>query len=190
MCVSRCLQCVGLCLIPMAIVCMLANILLLLPDLDVHFLLDGHVTREATWATGLWGSGLLVCSMCHTARAFLQSSKTRGCCAFRGKVSCRTTTQVMYSCVGVLAAGSCCLVSFTGLSAGPLCLHNTTSVYLYNSATWSGVCLEPSGVVQWHVVLFSVMGGTSCLQMLLCGANIINSLLGMILGQSCCHNKV
>uniref|UniRef100_A0A3Q4B4Z3 Uncharacterized protein n=1 Tax=Mola mola TaxID=94237 RepID=A0A3Q4B4Z3_MOLML len=169
----ECLQCVGLCLIPMAIVCMLANILLLLPDLDVHFLLDGHVTREATWATGLWGSGLLV----------------------------------MYSCVGVLAAGSCCLVSFTGLSAGPLCLHNTTSgpawvvplkpvpdcpgpVYLYNSATWSGVCLEPSGVVQWHVVLFSVMGGTSCLQMLLCGANIINSLLGMILGQSCCHNKV
>ena len=60
MCVSRCLHCVGLGLLPTAVICIVANILLLLPNLDVHFLLDGHVTREATWATGLWGSGLLV----------------------------------------------------------------------------------------------------------------------------------
>lgn len=44
----------------MAIICVLSNVLLLLPELKVHFLLEGHVTREATWATGLWGSGLLV----------------------------------------------------------------------------------------------------------------------------------
>lgn len=60
MCVSRCLHCVGLSLIPMAIVCMLCNILLLVPDLKIHFLLEKHVTREATWATGLWGSGFVV----------------------------------------------------------------------------------------------------------------------------------
>uniref|UniRef100_A0A8C4NPQ5 Uncharacterized protein n=1 Tax=Dicentrarchus labrax TaxID=13489 RepID=A0A8C4NPQ5_DICLA len=101
--------------------------------------------------------------------------------------------QVLYSCVCFLAAGICCLVSATGLSQGPLCLYNTTSGptwgvplhhagYLYNRTLWSGVCLEPRGVVQWNVVLFSVMGGASGLQTLFCGANILNSLLGLVLG--------
>ncbi|XP_018560499.1 transmembrane 4 L6 family member 5 [Lates calcarifer] len=199
MCVSRCLQCVGMSLVPMAIVCMLSNILLLLPELKIHFLLEGHVTREATWATGLWGSGFLVLL---GARAFVQSSRTRGCCAFRSQMLC----QVLYSCVCLLAAGSCCVVSATGLSQGPLCLYNTTSGrtwgvplqplpdrhsgYLYNRTLWSGVCVEPRAVVQWNVVLFSVMGGSSGLQTVLCAANILNSLLGLILGQGLCQNKV
>ncbi|XP_076591855.1 transmembrane 4 L6 family member 5 [Chaetodon auriga] len=199
MCVSRCLLCVGVSLVPTAAVCMLSNILLLLPELKIHFLLEGHVTREATWATGLWGSGFLVLLR---ARAFVQSSRTKGCCAFRSEMLC----QGVYSCVCLLAAGICCLVSATGLSQGPLCLHNTTSGptwgvplkplpdhhagYLYNRTLWSGVCLEPRGVVQWNVVLFSVMGAASGLQTLLCGANILNSLLGLILGPGFCHNKV
>lgn len=73
MCVSRCLHCVGLSLIPMAIVCMLCNILLLVPGLKIDFLLENHVTREATWATGLWGSGFVV-RLC--------VSMTEGCFAF------------------------------------------------------------------------------------------------------------
>ncbi|XP_039985954.1 transmembrane 4 L6 family member 5 isoform X2 [Xiphias gladius] len=198
MCVSRCLQCVGVSLVPMAIICMLSNILLLLPELKIHFLLEGHVTREATWATGLWGSGFLVLL---GARAFVQSSRTRGCCAFRSQMLC----QMVYSFVCLLAAGSCCLVSATGLSQGPLCLYNTSAGptwgvplqpqpdhlgYLYNSTLWSGVCLQPHAVVQWNVVLFSVMGGASGLQIVLCAANILNSLLGLILGQGFCRNKV
>lgn len=50
----------GVSLIPMAIICMVSNVLLLFPELKMNFLLEGHVTREATWATGLWGSGFLV----------------------------------------------------------------------------------------------------------------------------------
>ncbi|KAM4567063.1 transmembrane 4 L6 family member 5 isoform 2-T3 [Odontesthes bonariensis] len=199
MCVSKCLRCVGVSLVPMAIICMLSNILLLLPELKVHFLLEGHVTREATWATGLWGSGFLILL---GAQKFIRISNTRGCCAFRSQMLC----QVLYSCLGMLAAGSCFLVSATGLSQGPLCLYNSSSGptwgvplqplpdqhsgYLYNRTLWSGVCLEPRSVVQWNVALFSVMGATSLLQTVLCGANILNSLLGMILGQGLRHNKV
>ncbi|KAL7401000.1 hypothetical protein ABVT39_021369 [Epinephelus coioides] len=183
----------------MAMVCIVSNILLLLPDLKIHFLLEGHVTREATWATGLWGSGVLVLI---GARSFVQTSKTRGCCAVRRQM----LSQVLYSCVCLLAAGLCCLVSTTGLIQGPLCLYNTTSGpswgvplkpvpdrhagYLYNRTLWSSVCLEPLGVVQWNVVLFSMMGGVSGLQTVLCAANVLNSLLGLILGQGVCHNKV
>ncbi|KAM8903667.1 transmembrane 4 L6 family member 5 [Spinachia spinachia] len=192
MCVSRCLRRVAVSLVALAIICMLCNILLLVPELKIHFLLEGHVTREATWVTGLWGSGLVVLV---GAQTFMQSSRTRGCCASRRQMLC----VVVYSCVCLLATGFCSLVSFTGLSQGPLCLYNTTSTpawgvplqpqpnrhagYLYNRTLWYGVCLEPRGVVQWNVVLFSVMGGASGLQMVLCGANILNSVVGLILGQ-------
>ncbi|XP_053177546.1 transmembrane 4 L6 family member 1-like [Scomber japonicus] len=199
MCVSRCLRCVGISLVPMAIVCMVANILLLFPDLKIRFLLEGHVTREATWAPGVWASGILVL---FGARAFVRSSETRGCCAFRSEM----LRQVMYSIMCVVAAGFCCLVSVTGLVQGPLCLYNTTSGttwgvplkptadqdagYLYNSTLWSGVCLQPRNVVEWNVVLFSLLGGASGLQAVLCAANILNSLLGLVLGKGFCHNKV
>uniref|UniRef100_A0A671TGZ1 Si:dkey-83h2.3 n=1 Tax=Sparus aurata TaxID=8175 RepID=A0A671TGZ1_SPAAU len=178
MCVSRCLQCVGVSLLPLAVVCMLSNILLLLPELNVHFLLEGHVTREATWATGLWGSGCVV----------------RLCVCVCVCMLC----QVVYSCVCLLVSGFCCLVSATGLSQGPLCLFHTTSGptwgvphagYLYNRTMWTGVCLEPRGVVQWNAVLFSVMGGASGLQTVLCGVSILNTALGLILGHGFCHNK-
>ncbi|KAK2846441.1 hypothetical protein Q5P01_009440 [Channa striata] len=199
MCVSRCLRCVGMFLVPTAIICILSNTLLLLPEFNIHFLLDGHVTREAIWGTGLWGSGFLVLL---GARSFVQSSKTRGCCAFRSQMLC----QMLYSCVCLLAAASCCLVSGIGLSRGPLCLYNSTSGpswgvpleplpnrhggYLYNRTLWSGVCLQPRAVVQWNVVLFSVMGVVSGLQSLLCAANVFNSLLGLILGHGFFQNKV
>ncbi|XP_041656647.1 transmembrane 4 L6 family member 1 isoform X1 [Cheilinus undulatus] len=199
MCVSRCVRCVGISLVPLAIVCVLSNILLLFPELKIHFLLEGHVTREASWATGLWGSGFLVLL---GARVFVQNSNTRGCCAFRTKM----LSQVIVSGACVLAAAFCCLVSLTGLSQGPLCRYNSTSGYswgvplqphpdshagyLYNSSLWSGVCLEPSGVVQWNLVLFGVMGGASGLQVLLCLANVFNSLLGLILGPGVCKNQV
>ncbi|XP_039656410.1 transmembrane 4 L6 family member 1-like [Perca fluviatilis] len=98
MCVSRCLRRLLARLVATAMVCMLSNILLLLPDLKIHFLLEGHVTREATWATGLWGSGLLVL---FAARAFLQSSETRGCCAFR----CQMCSRLLFSFVCLLSGG-------------------------------------------------------------------------------------
>uniref|UniRef100_A0A674MH82 Si:dkey-83h2.3 n=1 Tax=Takifugu rubripes TaxID=31033 RepID=A0A674MH82_TAKRU len=178
MCVSRCLHCVGLSLIPLALICLLSNTLLLLPELKTNFLLEGHVTREATWATGLWGGGFLVChstcDVCHI-------------CGHHNLLSMFT------SALGLLAAAGCSVVSLTGLSQGPLCLYNSTSGltwgYLYNHSLWFGVCLEPRNVVQWNMILFSLMAGASFLQVLLCAANIINSAVGMIMGHGFCQNQ-
>ncbi|XP_077467055.1 transmembrane 4 L6 family member 1 isoform X2 [Stigmatopora argus] len=131
MCVSRCLRCVGVALAALAMVCVVANFLLLMPELNIHFLLEGHVTREASWATGFWSSGLMIML---GARAFLQSSQTTGCCAFRTQM----LRQALYSCACLLSSAFCCLVSMTGLVQGPLCLYNTTS-----GPAW-GVPLKPT----------------------------------------------
>uniref|UniRef100_A0A8D3CSN6 Uncharacterized protein n=1 Tax=Scophthalmus maximus TaxID=52904 RepID=A0A8D3CSN6_SCOMX len=188
MCVSRCLQCVGVSLVPMAIICILSNILLLLPELKIHFLLEVLMKRHV-WFQVLLG-----------ARAFVRIGDWRNTCLQMcdSRNTClQMMCQVLHSGVCLLAAGICCLVSATGLVQGPLCLYNTTtgptwgvplhplpdspSQYLYNRTLWS-VCLRPHDVVQWNVVLFSVMGGASALQTVLCAANVLNSLLGLILG--------
>ncbi|KAM9820273.1 transmembrane 4 L6 family member 5 [Neosynchiropus ocellatus] len=199
MCVSRWLYCVGVSLIPLAIISMVSNVLLLLPELTVRFLQEGHVTREATWATGLWGSGVLILV---AARSFISSSRTRGCWTFRRQMFC----QVLYSSVCLGVSGLSGLVSLTGLVYGPLCLYNSssgptwgvplkpkmdgTAAYFYNSTLWSRVCLQPRGVVLWNLVLFSLMGGSSGLQAVLCGLNVLNTLAGLVLGHGVCKQQV
>uniref|UniRef100_A0A8C7YZB6 Uncharacterized protein n=1 Tax=Oryzias sinensis TaxID=183150 RepID=A0A8C7YZB6_9TELE len=157
MCVSRCLRCVGVALVPMAIVCMLCNTLLLFPELKPHFLLEKHVTREATWATGLWASGLMVCTSTGVNRA-------------------------LYSGLAFLATA----VHLTLTHAAPCLLNCRFLGYLHNRTLWSGVCLEPKSVVQWNMVLFSVMAGTSALEAVLCAVNILNALFGLVLGPGFC----
>uniref|UniRef100_A0A8C5FZD7 Uncharacterized protein n=1 Tax=Gouania willdenowi TaxID=441366 RepID=A0A8C5FZD7_GOUWI len=157
-----CLRCVGVSLIPMAIISMTANILLLFPELKIHFLLEGHVTREALWAPGLWGGALML-------------------------------TQLLLSCVVLLGSTSCCVLSGTAVSRGPLCLYTTStqpvqflpvhrpSGYLFNRTLWTSVCEEPENIVQFNLVLFSVMGLSSALQSLVCVFNVLNTLWGMLL---------
>ncbi|XP_055082289.1 transmembrane 4 L6 family member 1-like [Periophthalmus magnuspinnatus] len=199
MCVSRCLCCVGVVLVVLAIVCFLSNLFLLFPNMDTRFLLEGHVTREALWCTGLWGSGLTVAL---GGRSFLMSSRTTGCCVFRSKM----LSMVLVSLVCLAAAAFSCLTSVTGLVQGPMCLYNATSGptwgvplgptadrdpgYLWNRSIWSGVCVEPRAVVQWNLVWFGLQSGSSLVQTLLCAINVLNALTGVVLGRGLHPNKV
>lgn len=69
------------------------------------------------------------------------------------------------------------------------CVSLSLTLYLYNRTLWS-VCLQPHSVVEWNIVLFSVMGVASLLQAILCASNVLNSLLGMIVGPGLCKNQV
>ncbi|CAL1571293.1 unnamed protein product [Knipowitschia caucasica] len=192
MCVSRCLRCVGVALVALTIVSFLSNLFLLFPHMETRFLLEGHVTREALWCTGLWGSGLTVLL---GARSFLVSSHTSGCCAFRSKM----VSLVLVSLVCCVVAGFSSLVSLTGLVQGPMCLYNSTSRgptwgvplkptadrdpgYLWNSSLWSSVCMEPQDVVQWNLVWFGLQSGSGLVQTLLCAINLLNAMMGLVLG--------
>ncbi|XP_046907898.1 transmembrane 4 L6 family member 1 [Hypomesus transpacificus] len=199
MCVVSCSRCVGVALVPLALLCILANSLLFFPWLEGRYLLEGHVTREATYGTGLWASGFLVLV---GARGFIIGSSKTGCCGFRTEM----LFQVGSSCVALTAAALCCLVSASALVHGPLCLHNSTQgqawaspfrrtssqdpVYLYAPALWDSACEEPRSAVLWHVVLFSVLAASSALQALLCAAHTLNSICGVVFGRGFCRNKV
>ncbi|XP_062408943.1 transmembrane 4 L6 family member 5 [Sardina pilchardus] len=203
MCVSQCSKCVGYTLVPLAIICMLANALLLFPDFQTKYLLDGHITSEARMSSGIWASGVLVLV---AARVFVSSASKKGCCGFRAAMMC----QVGYTCVALAAAGFCLLTCGKGLLMGPHCLYNGThgpewgtplrptsisaprseGLYISQPDRWASTCIEPRRVVLWNVTLFIVVMAASGIQVLLCAVNIINSLLGVVCGPSFGINKV
>lgn len=56
--------------------------------------------------------------------------------------------------------------------------------YLSNTSYWSR-CLEPDGVVSWHLSLFSVLLVMGLIQIALCAVQVVNGLLGAICGDCC-----
>ncbi|NXF21192.1 T4S1 protein, partial [Rhodinocichla rosea] len=65
-------------------------------------------------------------------------------------------------------------------------LSHRAENYLYNRSTWS-TCLEPEGIVTWHVALFSLLLLISAAEMLLTLLQILNGLLGCLCGS--CDGK-
>ncbi|KAK7156862.1 hypothetical protein R3I94_006796 [Phoxinus phoxinus] len=199
MCVGHCSRCVGMALIPVAIVCMVANVLLLFPDMKSQYLTERHVTREAMWCSGIWASGLLVLV---AARGFTTHYEKTGCCYFTAEV----LRKLGYTCLAIVAAGLCFVVSGIGLTLGPLCLHNGTEglkwerplkqvksgeiLYLYDPERWASACVEPRGVVIWNTVLFSVLMAASGLELVFCALHLLTAALEFMFGPGFCKNKV
>uniref|UniRef100_A0A3P8XVY4 Uncharacterized protein n=1 Tax=Esox lucius TaxID=8010 RepID=A0A3P8XVY4_ESOLU len=187
-----CSRCVGVSLVSMAVVCILANGLLLFPDLQARYLLEGHVTREWAAMINTFYCGLAELGL--PGFLFKSNFNRMDLPSFCGQMLC----QVGCSCVALAAAAFSCLVSAIGLVHGPLCLHNGTQglawdvdpIYLYDRKLWASACVEPRNIVQWNVALFCVLMATSGLQALVCAAHAINAILGIIFGPSFCKNKV
>ncbi|NWZ64934.1 T4S1 protein, partial [Acrocephalus arundinaceus] len=60
-------------------------------------------------------------------------------------------------------------------------LSHRAENYLYNRRTWN-ICLEPEGIVTWHVVLFSLLLLLSVAEMVLALLQILNGCLGCLCG--------
>ncbi|KAK3561209.1 hypothetical protein QTP86_028335 [Hemibagrus guttatus] len=184
-------------MILLAVVSTLANLLLLFPGLTHKYLFENHITPEAIWCTGIWASGFVVFV---AIRCFPSNDTKKGCCQFRANMLCR----IVYACVALVFAGICFRFNSTGLTKGPLCLHNGTeglqwdrplrrinlneNSYLYEPERWASACEEPRNVVVWNIVLFSTIMAVNGLQAIFCVGQILSAVHGMIFGPG--KNKV
>lgn len=57
---------------------------------------------------------------------------------------------------------------------------------MLNRTQWD-VCEQPPGVVYWNVTLFSLLVAVSCLEILLCGVQVVNATMGVFCGD--CRKK-
>lgn len=105
-------------------------------------------------------------------------------------------SSLLFAAVGVLGAGYSVIVSAVALNHGPECMIGTNNTqelwdypfsngdYLSNKSSWS-LCLEPVGVVSWHLSLFSVLLVMGLIQVALCAVQVVNGLLGALCGDCC-----
>ncbi|XP_051900695.1 transmembrane 4 L6 family member 5 [Pristis pectinata] len=195
MCTGQCSRCIGLILIPLAFICIGANLLLIFPNAErkwVH-----HITLQVWLMGGIIGGGLFIlCPGCAAIRAGGKGCCGAGCCGNR----CRMLRSVFSSAFGVLGSFYCLVVSATGLGHGPLCmvesgqweypflnLPNGTN-YLMNQTMWD-TCIEPKDIVMWNVVLFSILLASSSIELVLCTLQTINAVIGVFCGDCRKKNK-
>ncbi|KAM8745717.1 transmembrane 4 L6 family member 4 [Acanthopagrus schlegelii] len=194
MCSGGFAKCLGISLMPLAIVCVLCNILLFFPggtSVD-----SKHITVEVWYFGGILGSGVL---MIFPALVFL-GLKNNDCCGCCGNESCgrrfAMLSSILFAGVGVLGAGYSVIVSSVAINHGPMCFfekNETEKVwgtpfsngdYLSNKTFWT-LCQEPKDVVSWHLSLFAVLLVMGLIQMALCAVQVVNGLLGALCGDCC-----
>ncbi|KAH1165855.1 transmembrane 4 L6 family member 4 [Mauremys mutica] len=191
MCSGGCAKCLGITLIPLAVLCTLANILLFFPGGEVVNN-NEHITDEVWYFGGMLGSGVL---MIFPALVFL-GLKNNDCCGCCGNESCGKRfamfTSIIFAAVGLLGAGYCFIVSAVALNSGPKCNDGSkwhypfeNGNYLSNTTMWD-LCKSPENIIPWNLTLFSLLLIMSGIQVVLCAIQVVNGLIGTICGDCTC----
>ncbi|PIO26863.1 hypothetical protein AB205_0196160, partial [Aquarana catesbeiana] len=201
MCTGGCAKCLGITLIPLAILCLLANILLFFPAGKVAESND-HISREVFYLGGLLGSGVL---MIFPALVFL-GMKKNDCCGCCGNESCgkrfASFSSILFAAIGFVGAGYNFIVSIVAINKGPICYFEkegqptwdypfSEGNYLGNHTLWETCTkfkdIDTKITITWNLTLFCmllIMGGV---QAVLCAIQAINGLIGTICGDcKCC----
>ncbi|KAF6715518.1 Transmembrane 4 L6 family member 4 [Oryzias melastigma] len=194
MCSGGFAKCLGISLLPLAIICVLCNILLFFPDGKV--IESEHITKQVWYFGGILGSGVL---MIFPALVFL-GLKNNDCCGCCGNESCgrrfAMLSSILFAAVGVLGAGYSVIVSAVAINQGPLCFYDSETNgtiwgypfsegnYLSDKNLWNK-CQEPKNVVHWNLALFAVLLAMGLIQIALCAVQVVNGLLGALCGDCC-----
>ncbi|CAM4653289.1 unnamed protein product [Leuciscus chuanchicus] len=193
MCSGNCAKCLGITLIPLAIICVLCNILLFFPGGEVVEKTD-DITDEVFYLGGILGSGVL---MIFPALVFL-GLKNNDCCGCCGNESCGKRfamfSSILFAAAGAVGAAYSVIISCVAINHGPKCFtegNSTTTAYqfsdgnyLSNHSMWE-VCTGPGDIVTWHLTLFCILLITGLVQIGLCAFQVINGLIGTICGDCC-----
>uniref|UniRef100_A0A4W4EUK1 Uncharacterized protein n=1 Tax=Electrophorus electricus TaxID=8005 RepID=A0A4W4EUK1_ELEEL len=185
MCTGKWAKCTADLLFPLALCCIVANILLFFPNGKVWS--TKKITEAIWYLPGIIGGGILV-KFCVFG--------TEGSC-FSNR--CGMMLSMVMSGLGVAGTLYCILVSVVGLQDGPLCdtgdgvfiypFSNQTESYLFKQEIWE-VCEQPENVVLWNVVLFSILLGVGTLEAVLSLTQVTNGLVGCLCGTSMNHRQV
>uniref|UniRef100_UPI00398E351F transmembrane 4 L6 family member 4-like n=1 Tax=Pristiophorus japonicus TaxID=55135 RepID=UPI00398E351F len=193
MCYGKCARCLGITLVPLALLCIIANTLLFFPNGQTGFNTPERLAESVWCFSGILGSGVL---MIFPVLVFL-GMENNDCCGCCGNESCgkrfANFSSVIFAGIGVAGAAYCFIVSAVGLNLGPKCTTNsninytyifTDGDYLANHSMWNE-CKDPPNIVTWHVTLFSLLLVMSGVQIVLCAFQVVNGLIGFICGDCC-----
>ncbi|KAG2463142.1 T4S1 protein, partial [Polypterus senegalus] len=191
MCVRRCSKCLGFSLIPLALGCIAANILLFFPNANTEPAESNGLSHFVWFFHGIIGAGIV---MFLPATFFIVATKEDvcGCCERNSCHNrCPLLSSILVALIGIAGSGYCVIVSVLGLLQGPKCnsnnsleypFENDNGNYLTNYTYWNDKCKSPQNVVLWNVTLFSILLLFSGIQAIICFLQIINVITGAMCG--------
>ncbi|XP_021455453.1 transmembrane 4 L6 family member 1 isoform X1 [Oncorhynchus mykiss] len=180
----------GFALLPLAVCCIMANILLFFPGGEIQYVQQERLSRLIWFMMGIGGGGVL---MFLPAGVFISLGKCTGCCWNESFMMCGS---VMAALVGLAGSGYCFIISAMAMLEGPQCFTalgwsypfaNEGGRYLMEKDTWSN-CLQPVSIVEWNVTLMSILLGLSGLEFIICVLQVINGLVTAVC-RPCCYKQ-
>lgn len=180
----------GFALLPLALGCILANLLLFFPGGVLSYLQQERLSRFTWFFMGIGGGGVL---MFLPAGVFISLGKCTGCCWNESFMMCGA---VLASLVGLAGSGYCFVISALAILEGPFCFTdlgwtypflNGGGSYLLEPDSWSK-CLQPMHIVEWNVTLLAILLGLSAIQFIICILQIFNGLFTAVC-RPCCYKQ-
>ncbi|XP_075411965.1 transmembrane 4 L6 family member 18 [Tenrec ecaudatus] len=172
----RCGRCLSGLLVPLALWSVVVNLLLYFPNGQASYASSNTLSNYVWYFEGICFSGIM---MLLVAAALLALENENGCrCCHSENCSKKymTALVMIFSSLGIASSGYCLVISALSLVQGPYCrtrngweyaFEASTGRFLTDSSTWSQ-CLEPAHVVEWNVILFSILITLSGLQVIVC----------------------
>ncbi|XP_075056643.1 transmembrane 4 L6 family member 18 [Mixophyes fleayi] len=163
-----------LALIPLAVFSIVVNILLYFPNGDNTYAGSNQLTNYVWFFQGICFGGIM---MIIIVNVLLLVDFYKCSTSFCGrKNGCPRLGSACCALLGVLFSGYSLIISSLGLAQGPYCrtstgwsypFTGTAGRYLVEYSTWSQ-CLEPYYVVEWNIILFSILIALSSFQVIIC----------------------
>ncbi|XP_048649902.1 transmembrane 4 L6 family member 18 isoform X2 [Marmota marmota marmota] len=158
----KCGGCLSCLLIPLALWSIIVNILLYFPNGQVSYAASNKLTNYVWYFEGICFSGVMML-MVAVVLLVLDNESRYKCCQ-----SENCTKKYM---------GPYCRT----LDGWEYAFEDTSGRFLTDSSMWSQ-CLEPTHVVEWNVILFSILIALSGLQVIVCLVRISIQLSKILCG--------
>uniref|UniRef100_A0A8B9FBI8 Transmembrane 4 L six family member 18 n=1 Tax=Amazona collaria TaxID=241587 RepID=A0A8B9FBI8_9PSIT len=171
MALETCGNCLSCLLIPLALWSIVVNILLYFPNGKALHAASYQLSNYVWYFEGICFSGVMVIIFIFffPVQSFL---------------------SIVLALLGVAFSGYSCIIFTLGLIQGPFCnssdgwgyiFKDTAGGYLTDYLAWSR-CTEPANIVEWNIILLSILIALSGLQLIICFLKVAAELKRTLCG--------
>ncbi|XP_012785974.2 transmembrane 4 L6 family member 18 [Ochotona princeps] len=184
----QCGGCLSCLLIPLALWSIIVNVLLYFPNGQTSYASSNKLTSYVWYFEGICFSGVMMLIVAAILLVLENKNSCKCCQSENCSKKYMALLSIIFSALGIASSGYCLVISALGLVQGPYCrtidgweyaFESTRGRFLIDPSIWSQ-CLEPVHVVEWNVILFSILIALSGLQVVICLIRVVMQLFKML----------
>ncbi|NWR20845.1 T4S18 protein, partial [Emberiza fucata] len=176
MALETCGNCLSCLLVPLALWSIVVNILLYFPNGKALPAASYQLPNHEWYFEGICFSGVMILLLA-VILITLECSVFYRCCQSEScNKTYRSFISIVLALLGIAFSGYSCIIFTLHLIQGPFCnsssgwnyiFKDTAGGYLTDYPAWSK-CTEPANIVEWNIILLSILIALSGLQLIIC----------------------